>query len=52
MVTAARQSGYDYIGMSDHSQTLKIAHGLSEQKLWDQIRFIDKLNESLNGIAF
>ena len=50
MVTAARERGYDYIGISDHSQTLKIAHGLSEQELWDQIRFIDKLNERLNGI--
>jgi DNA polymerase (family 10) len=50
MVTAARERGYDYIGISDHSQTLKIARGLSEQGLWEQIRFIDKLNERLNGI--
>jgi DNA polymerase (family 10) len=50
MVAAAGERGYDYIGISDHSQTLKIAHGLSEQQLWDQIRFIDKLNERRNGI--
>ena len=50
MVSAARERGYDYIGISDHSQTLKIAHGLSEQDLWNQIRFIDKLNNRLNGI--
>jgi DNA polymerase (family 10) len=50
MAIAAMEHGYDYIGISDHSQTLKIAHGLSEQDLRDQIRFIDKLNERLNGI--
>jgi len=50
MVDAARESGYQYIGISDHSQTLKIARGLSETALWEQIRFIDKLNERLVGI--
>ena len=50
MVNASRERGHDYIGISDHSQTLKIAHGLSEQALWDQIQFIDKLNERLSGI--
>ncbi len=50
MADAAREFGYDYIGMSDHSQSLKIARGLSEERLWDQIRFIDALNERLDGI--
>src|SRR5207248_3669578 len=50
MVTAAKEHGYRYIGISDHSQTLKIARGLSEVALWEQIRFIDKLNEQLDGI--
>jgi DNA polymerase (family X) len=50
MVDAARERGYQYIGISDHSQTLKIARGLPEEKLWEQIRFIDKLNERLVGI--
>jgi DNA polymerase (family 10) len=50
MAAAAKERGYQYIGISDHSQTLKIARGLSEEALWDQIRFIDKLNERLNGI--
>src|SRR5207237_3192858 len=36
--------------ISDHSQTLKIAHGLSEAQLWEQIRFIDKLNERIAEI--
>jgi DNA polymerase (family 10) len=47
---AARDAGYAYIGISDHSQSLKIAGGVSEEKLWTQIRKIDRLNEHLNGI--
>jgi DNA polymerase (family 10) len=50
MAIAAREFGYDYIGMSDHSQSLKIAGGLSEDRLWEQIRFIDELNETLDGV--
>jgi DNA polymerase (family 10) len=50
MALAARDVGYEYIGMSDHSQSLKIAGGLSEERLWQQIRFIDKLNETLDGV--
>jgi len=50
MAQAAKDCGYEYLGMSDHSQSLKIAHGLSPEDLWNQIRFIDKLNGSLSGI--
>ena len=50
MAVAARNHGYDYIGITDHSQSLKIARGVSPEDLWKQIRFIDKLNGRLNGI--
>ena len=50
MAAAARDFGYEYIGISDHSQSLKIAGGLPETTLWEQIRFIDKLNEKLEGV--
>jgi DNA polymerase (family 10) len=50
MAIAAREHGYEYIGISDHSQTLKIARGLSEEDLWTQIRNIDALNARLKGI--
>jgi len=50
MVVAAQAHGYEYIGITDHSQTLKIARGVSVEDLWKQIRFIDKLNGRLNGI--
>jgi DNA polymerase (family 10) len=50
MAAAARAKNYEYIGISDHSQSLKIAGGLSEDDLWQQIRYIDKLNEKTGSI--
>jgi DNA polymerase (family 10) len=50
MAVAARAHGYEYLGITDHSQSLKIARGVSVDDLWKQIRFIDKLNERLDGI--
>src|SRR6185312_366604 len=47
MAGAARDRGYRYLGMTDHSQSLKIARGVSVADLWAQIRFIDNLNERL-----
>ena len=50
MAAAARERGYEYIGISDHSQSLKIARGVSVDDLWQQIRYIDKLNAKSDGI--
>ena len=50
MATAARERGYDYLGVTDHSQSLKIARGLPEEALWEQIRAIDRLNERGAGV--
>jgi DNA polymerase (family 10) len=49
MADAARKRSYDYVGISDHSQSLKIARGVSLGDLWAQIRYIDKLNGRLRG---
>ena len=49
MARAARERDYEYIGISDHSQSLKIARGVSSEDLWAQIRYIDKLNGRLRG---
>jgi DNA polymerase (family X) len=51
MAIAARDFGYEYIGITDHSQSLKIAAGVPVDDLWKQIRFIDKLNSRLAGIC-
>jgi DNA polymerase (family 10) len=50
MAIAARDRGYQYIGITDHSQSLKIARGVSIEALWRQIRLIDNLNSRLSGI--
>jgi DNA polymerase (family X) len=50
MAIAARNRGYEYIGITDHSQSLKIAGGVSIEDLWTQIRLIDRLNEHLNDV--
>jgi DNA polymerase (family 10) len=49
MAKGARARGYEYLGITDHSQSLKIARGVSVEDLWRQIRFIDKLNARLQG---
>jgi len=50
MSIAARDFGYEYLGIADHSQSLKIARGVRVEDLWKQIRFIDKLTSPLAGI--
>jgi DNA polymerase (family X) len=50
MAIAAHDRGYEYLGITDHSQSLKIARGVSIEALWRQIRLIDNLNSRLNGI--
>jgi DNA polymerase (family 10) len=50
MPRAAQEKGYEYIGITDHSKSLKIAGGLSEEDLWKQIRYIEKLNGTMSGI--
>lgn len=50
MAEAAQQRGYEYLGITDHSQSLTIARGLSERDVWEQMRRIDELNERATGI--
>jgi len=49
MAEAVRERGCEYIGISDHSQSLKIARGVSVEDLWAQIKYIDRLNSRLRG---
>ena len=49
MAEAARQRGYEYIAITDHSQSLKITNGLTESRLLQHIEAIDKLNSRLKG---
>jgi DNA polymerase (family 10) len=47
MANAAKDLGYSYLAMTDHSQSLKIAGGLSLADLKKKKREIDKLNGRL-----
>jgi len=45
LAEVAKKMGYEYIGISDHTQYLKIEHGLDEAQLAKRDLEIDKLNE-------
>jgi DNA polymerase (family 10) len=44
MAEATRQGGYEYLGLTDHSQTAHYAGGLKTQQVRAQQRAIDELN--------
>ncbi len=50
MALAARELGYQYIAITDHSGGRGIAHGLDEERLRKQMAEIKELNERLSGI--
>ncbi|MBN2097020.1 MAG: DNA polymerase/3'-5' exonuclease PolX [Candidatus Omnitrophica bacterium] len=50
LVRAAKVKGYQYIAITDHSQSVRIAHGLSPERLKRQIAAIAKLNKKFKGI--
>jgi putative hydrolase len=47
MAEAARDLGHDYIALTDHSPRLTIANGLSPERLREQLKVVDALNEKL-----
>jgi DNA polymerase (family 10) len=47
MADAARKLGLQYLGIADHSQSLKMANGLTPARLKKQGTAIDKLNAKL-----
>ena len=51
MVRAAKAAGYEYIGISDHSQSAKYAHGLEVERVRQQHREIDSLQKKYPGIT-
>jgi DNA polymerase (family 10) len=50
MVEAARDLGYEYIAITDHSESLKIARGLSETRRKEQLKAINRVREKFEGI--
>ncbi len=46
----ARELGYEYIAVCDHSVSAKYAHGLEIDRLKEKIERIRELNKSLDGV--
>lgn len=49
IVEHGKKMGYSYIAVCDHSQAAKYAHGLSPDRLAEQIKEIDRINAGLKG---
>jgi putative hydrolase len=47
MATKARDLGHDYFALTDHSPRLKIANGLTADRLREQLEIVGALNEQL-----
>lgn len=50
LAEAARQRGYEYIAITDHSKGLAIARGLTAERLMQQKHEIEKINRRLKGV--
>jgi len=44
-----KRRGYEYVAITDHSETLKVAGGLSKEKLIKSIETVRKINEKIDG---
>ncbi|WP_457594282.1 DNA polymerase/3'-5' exonuclease PolX [Hydrogenimonas sp.] len=51
MALAAKERGYSYLAVTDHSRHLTVAKGLDEKRIRKQWEEIDALNERLEGIT-
>jgi len=52
MAKTAKDMGYDYIGIADHTKFLRIEHGLDEKQLFSQRKEINKLNLKFKNSKF
>jgi DNA polymerase (family 10) len=50
MAKAAKELGYEYIAITDHSKSEHIARGMSERQLLKYLAEIDKINKKVKGI--
>lgn len=50
MAEAARDMGYEYIVITDHSRSLGVAHGLSEERLREHVNAVRRADERIDGI--
>ena len=50
MAEAARALGYEYVGISDHSISSKIANGLDVERILNKMIELREINEKISGI--
>ncbi len=50
MARQAKRLGLEYFGLSDHSQSARYAGGLTQERVLDQHKEVDKVNASLKGL--
>ncbi|MBO1625379.1 DNA polymerase/3'-5' exonuclease PolX [Bacillus cereus] len=51
MVQACRGRGYKFMAITDHSQYLKVANGLTKERLREQGKEIERINEKYSDIT-
>jgi DNA polymerase (family 10) len=51
MATAARDAGFEYLAITDHSQALAMANGLDERRALEHARRIREIGASVDGIT-
>lgn len=52
MATAARDLGYSFVAITDHSQGLKVAGGMTPEEMRTQAREIAEVNDALSDSGF
>jgi len=48
---AAKARGYKYVSINDHSRSLGVAHGLTIERLLEQVEEIAQVNQRVTGIT-
>jgi len=50
MAKTATEMGYEYLCITDHYGNMKIAGALSDEDLWEELKEIEKVNDSIEDI--
>jgi len=50
MALKARELGYEYIAITEHSKAVKVARGLDEKRLAKHLKAIEKIQEKITGL--
>jgi DNA polymerase (family 10) len=49
LINAAKERGYEYIAITDHSKGLGVARGLNEERVIEEKKEVDSINKKLKG---